>query len=150
MPVRDEKPEKLRIDHVQRGPLPWREAELTECGLPIADHPVITRDTYLARLREWGQERTRFTVCRTCAHTAGNYATWEQDPVSTIKREAERCGWFPSRGDEGRDLFTRELRAFAALAEAHEEEFRGYVEGLTETVSLVDFARKNRKRKAGR
>jgi hypothetical protein len=35
----------------------------------------------------------------------------------------------------------------AALAAAHPEEFTGYVEGLTETVSL-DAARRNRRRKA--
>lgn len=145
MPVRDEKPEKLSIDHVQRGPLPWRTAELTECGLPVADHPVITRASYLARVREWGQQRTRFTVCRTCATTAANYRPWEEDPVSVIRREAERCGWFARDDDEGRDLFIRELRALAALAEAHPEEFAGYVQGLTETVSL-DAARNRRHR----
>jgi hypothetical protein len=145
--VRDDKPEKLRIDHVERGPLPWREVELTECGLPIAGHPVITRDAYVARRRQWGRERTLFTVCRTCANTAANYKPWDEDPVSIIKREAERCGWFPHPDDLGRDLFTRELRALAALVEAHREEFLGYVEGLTETVSL-DAARKARKRQA--
>lgn len=147
MPVREDKPEKLSIDHVQRGALPWREVELTECGLPVEDHPVITRNSYIARLREWGQQRTRFTVCRTCATTAANCPPWEEDPVSVIKREADRCGWFPREGDEGRDLFTRELRALAALAAAHPEEFAGYVDGLSETVSL-DAARRNRK-KAG-
>jgi hypothetical protein len=146
LPVRDDKPAPLSIDHVERGSLPWRQTELTECGLPIARHPVITRSSYLARLREWGQERTRFTVCRTCATTARNYAPWDEDPVSAMKREAERCGWFPRPDDQGRDLFTRELRALAALAAAHEEEFRGFVEGLTETVSL-DVARKSRTRR---
>lgn len=146
MPVRDEKPEKLVIDHVQRESLPWRVAELTECGLPVENHPVITRDSYIARVREWGQQRTRFTVCRTCATTAANYKPWEEDPVSVIRREAERCGWFPREGDEGRDLFVRELRALAALAAAHPEEFSDYVQGLTETVSL-DAARRTRRRK---
>ncbi len=145
MPIRDEKPEKLTIDHVERGPLPWRETELTECGLPVADHPVITRATYIARIREWGQQRTRFTVCRTCATTAANYKPWDEDPVSVIRREAERCGWFARDDDEGRDLFVRELRALAALAAAHPDEFSGYVQGLTETVSL-DAARKSRRR----
>jgi hypothetical protein len=140
-------PEKLSIDHVQRGPLPWRAVELTECGLPVVNHPVITRASYIARIREWGQHRTRFTVCRTCATTAANHKPWEEDPVSVIRREAERCGWFPRDGDEGRDLFVRELRALAALAQAHPEEFAGYVEGLTETVSL-DAARRTRQRKA--
>lgn len=146
MPVRDEKPEKLSIDHVERGKLPWRDAELTECGLPVANHPVITRASYLARVREWGQQRTRFTVCRTCATTAANYKPWEEDPVSVIRREAERCGWFARDDDLGRDLFVRELRALAALAAAHPEEFTGYVQGLTETVSL-DAARKTRRRR---
>lgn len=147
MPARQETPEKLHVDHVERGPLPWRNVELTECGLPIGGHPVITRDSYLARLREWGKERTRFTVCRTCANTAANYKPWDEDPVSTMKREAERCGWFVRDDDEGRNLFTRELRALAALAAAHEDEFRSYVEGLTETVSL-DAARKTRRRRS--
>lgn len=147
MPIRDEKPEKLTIDHIERGPVPWRMVELTECGLPVANHPVITRDTFIARLREWGQQRTRFTVCQTCSTTAANNPPWEKDPVAVIRREAERCGYFPREGDEGRDLFTRELRALAALAAAHPEEFSGYVEGLTETVSL-DAVRKSRSRRA--
>jgi len=146
VPVRDEKPEKLTLDHVQRGPLPWRGAELTECGLPVANHPVITRGSYLARIREWGQQRTRFTVCRTCATTAANCKPWEEDPVGVIRRESERCGWFPRDGDEGRDLFARELRALAALAAAHPEEFAGYVQGLAETVSLDAVRRTHRRR----
>ncbi len=145
MPVRDEQPQKLSIDHVERGPLPWRDVELTECGLPIDKHPVITRRTYIARLREWGHERTRFTVCRTCATTAKNCLPWEEDPVAVMKREAERCGWFPREDDQGRDLFTRELRALAALVAEHRAEFDGYVSGLTETVSL-DAVRSRRRR----
>jgi hypothetical protein len=137
MPVRDEKPEKLRVDHVQRAKLPWRDVDLTECGLPVEDHPVITRDTFAARIREWGKERTRYTVCMTCATTAPHYSAWETDPVSVMKREAERCGWYPRAQDVGRDLFTRELRAMAALIEAHREEFDGYVQGLAETSSLA-------------
>jgi hypothetical protein len=148
VPIREEKPEKLKIDHVALPPLPWREVELTECGLPVEAHPVITRDSYIARLREWGQDRTRFTVCRTCALTAANYKTWEEDPVSAIQREAQRHGFFQARQpDEARALFTRELRALAALAEAHRDEFVGYVEGLTETVSL-ETARQARRRRS--
>jgi hypothetical protein len=146
--ARDEEPEKLRVDHVERGALPWRQVELTECGLPVADHPVITRDAYVARYKAWGRERTMFTVCRTCANTAANYKPWDEDPVQTIKREAERCGWYPRADDLGRDLFTRELRAIAALIEAHREEFDGYVEGLAETVSLDRARQQARRRKA--
>jgi hypothetical protein len=148
MPVRDEKPERLKIDHVARSPLPWRTIELTECGLPVEAHPVITRDSYLARLREWGQDRTRFTVCRTCAQTAANYKTWEEDPVNAIQREAHRHGFFAREADGGRDLFTRELRALTALVEAHREEFDAYVEGLTETTSLDAVRRAKRRRGA--
>lgn len=149
MPVRDEKPEKLKIDHVARPQLPWRTIELTECGLPVEPHPVITRDSYLARLRQWGQSRTRFTVCRTCAVTAANYKTWDEDPVNALQREAHRHGFFAQLGDGGRDLFGRELRALAALYEAHREEFDDYVTGLDETVSL-DAARQNKRREGTR
>ncbi len=148
MPLREEKPAKLSIDHVQREPLPWRDAELTECGLPIDNHPVITRTSFAARLREWGQERTRFTVCRTCANTVHKCLTWNDDPVAAIKREADRCGWFPHPEDLGRDLFTRELKALAALAAAHQQEFRAYVDGLTDTVSLTDARKARRRRRA--
>lgn len=143
MTARDEKPEKLRIDHVERAPLPWRDAELTECGLPLEGHPTITRASYEARLREWGRERTAWTICRTCGQTAGRWKPWSEDPVSAIQREAERHGYYHS-GNPARELFLRELRALAALAEAHQDEFNGYVQGLTETVSLAD-ARKARK-----
>lgn len=148
-PVREERPEKLSIDHVARPPLPWRDLELTECGLPVTNHPVITRASYLARLSEWGQQRTSFTVCRTCANTASNYRTWDEDPVSAIQREAQRHGFFrPSHTDAPRDLFTRELRALAALAAAHRDEFAAYVDGLTETVSLHEARQKRRGRQS--
>lgn len=44
------------------------------------------------------------------------------------------------------DLLDRELRALAALVEAHREKFDGYLAGLESTVNLAD-ARAKRKPK---
>lgn len=117
------------LSHIQRTPLPWRESALTECGRPIAEMAlVITVDEARRRAAEMGKQRFSLFHCMTCTHTVGSWPSWESDPLGRLSRE--------SRGDL--DLVTKELRAIAALIEAHRDEFDAFVEGLDQTVNLSD------------
>jgi hypothetical protein len=106
-------------DHVIRAVLPWRSVQLTECGRELADvASAITRDQFIARVKEYGKQRTAFTVCMTCWNTASThrYERWDTDPIGVIGREAERCGIYRvyvSQSPE-RDQLIAELRAIEA------------------------------------
>ncbi len=77
----------------------------------------------------------------TCWSTAHRWKSWETSPRDVIARDVHRYGF----NDE--DGINEELRAIAALIDAHLEEFRGYLSGLADTVSL-DQARRTRQRAA--
>jgi hypothetical protein len=130
------------LDHVRRPDLPWRAATRTECGKPIADvKQIIDRDELLARLQSHGKARTSMTVCMTCWQTAARWETFEQDPVAAMAREV-----YGGRRDP---QFAMDLRALAALAVAHRDEFDEYVAGLATTASLA-ARRAQRARQHGR
>lgn len=126
-------------DHVRRPDLPWRTANLTECGRPVGDvKSFITRDELDARLRKDGRARVAFSVCMTCWQTATRWKTFNQDPVEAIRREV----YLPREGTE--DLLRVELRGLAALADKYRDEFDEFVKGMSET------ARFERRRKGHR
>lgn len=123
--------------HVLRPPLPWRPADRTECGKPTADYALIwTRDELLDHVKRHGKQRTAFLVCMTCMSTAGQWKDWAESPIDVVARE-----FYGGRRDE---RWNDELRAIAALIEAHREEFGGYMQGLTEVVSLADVRQARR------
>ena len=141
------------LDHIARARLPWRDDDLTECGKPgdsIAGQ-LVTREEVQRRVNKVGKQRAAFTVCMTCVDRIRyRQVTWEQSPAGVLWRELERCGGKMAHyEDEDRsDKLARingELRAIAALIEAHPEEFQSYLDGLGETVSL-EQARKSRRR----
>lgn len=135
-------------DHVVRAQLPWRTDQLTECGRELNDvASFITRDQLIGRVKEHGQQRTAFTVCMTCWTTASSHRyNWNSDPIATIAREASRCGGSYGHASPSpeRSQLVAELRAIAALIDAHRDEFDGYITGLAETTSLT-AARKARR-----
>lgn len=129
------------IDHVVRSSLPWRSESLTECGRGLNDvGSAITQQQLHERVKEYGAQRTAFTVCMTCWTTASAHReTWESDPVALLYRETQRAGGAlvsPRSDRPERVLLTAELRAIAALIEAHRDEFDQYIVGLAETASL--------------
>lgn len=77
--------------------------------------------------------------------------SWEKSPAWVLWRELERCGGKMAHWEDDQDKsgkigrMNAELRAIAALVEAHPEEFRDYLDGLGETVSL-EQARQSRRR----
>lgn len=127
------------LSHIRRPDLPWRTSRMTECGRPIADvKKSMDRAEALALVAQHGKQRAAFLLCMTCMTTANQYKTWEEDPVGALARE-----FFGATDPKLRD----ELRALGALVDAHRDDFDGFLEGLTTTISLAD-ARRQRMRRA--
>lgn len=126
------------LDHIMRPDLPWRVAVTTECGKAAKNvKSVIGREAFNERLKKYGRQRTAFTVCMTCAATANRWADFRLNPVDALRREVY--------GGRTEDQFEDELRAIAALVEAHREEFDQYLSGLKQTVQLLDRAGRRRR-----
>lgn len=121
--------QKASVTHVLRPPIPWRSSPpLTECGLPSASHPVMTREEFLRKVKELGQRRTAMIVCMTCYDTALRHPSWQENPASCLAREVQ------SHWRDGR--FVRELRAIAALVARHPDEFAELIEDQAEIVPI--------------
>lgn len=131
-------PGSLPLEHIERAALPWRDERLTECGLPTAGHPVLTRDQWIEKVRQLGKQRAAFTTCMTCWEAAQRNAAWSDDPVRAITRAAS--DW------RRKDLFADELRAIALLLDAHREEYRETLAGLGNVGDLA--ARRRARRRA--
>jgi hypothetical protein len=140
-------PIQERRDHVVRSMLPWRLEPLTECGCRISDvENVIALDELDDRIERDGLEPTASTVCVMCWQTSRQSARWETNPIGVIAREAVRAGLGGSvRADLGSRepssrpeacRFGNELRAIAALIDAHRDEFDDYLAGLESTVNI--------------
>ena len=129
-----------RVEHVERPLLPWRRHSVrTECGLPVAGHPVISRAEFVARVNRLGQQRTAMTTCMTCFTTARRWPTWEEDPPRALDRE---CQWGPTyRGEMGSPI-ADELRALAELADRHRDEFEALLDGFKGAIRLDDRRRR--------
>jgi hypothetical protein len=129
------------LDHVARAGLPWRPEHRTECGLAPGGRQVISRDELVAKLKREGQRRAAMTTCMTCLDTATRHQTWAQDPASAMRREIPLYG-------RDLDVVNGELRAIAALINAHREEFDGFLAALAGTVRLADARTARRGRRA--
>lgn len=133
---------KPHFDHVARPVPPWRDVVLTECGLPIEDtRVVISRQDFQDKVRRQGQQRAALSTCMTCWETAARWEDWTVSPSDVIRRE-----WATWRGRESATRLNAELRAIAALIEAHRDEFDGYLAGLEQTADL-EAARQARRRR---
>ncbi len=139
------------VDHIERPALPWRlDERLTECGKPTDKvRAVITRDAAVAKVKQQGRRRAAMSTCMTCWGVAEFNRDWSQSPTEVVAREAKRNYGRGFGGEGGETLLDRELRAIAALVEAHREEFDGFLHGLTETATL-DKARAERRLRLAR
>lgn len=109
------------LTHIIRTPLPWRAADKTVCGRLVAEYRpelVITIEDARAMSKRLGQQRFALVICMTCAHHIGSWCRWEDNPLSRMEREVSGGGW--GRVDP---LIVAELRAIAALVEAHRDQF---------------------------
>jgi hypothetical protein len=121
---------KEPVDHILRPQLPWRDnAAITECGMDAAKAPTLTRNQYLARLKEMGQQRTAILTCMTCAQTANNWGTWEDDPRQALMREIqwENPYGYRRNNERGWKLHD-ELWAAASIIAEHRTVFDALVE----------------------
>lgn len=141
--------EKVRRDHVARPPLPWRPDErITECGRRADSvETVIEADQLEWRIRNWGRQRTAFTVCMTCSERARYSPKFDVDPVEVIAREGRRTGgaiYQRERANDHlhRELLAHELRAMVELVAEHRDEF------LTRLAASQDRAAFARRRQA--
>jgi len=115
---------KEPVDHILRSRLPWRsdEGAITECGYDATKVKTLTRDEYLQRVKDLGQQRAAMLTCMTCSDTIRRWKTWDDDPRAAMGREVEwEYGW-RARSDRGERL-KDELIAISELIEAHREEF---------------------------
>ena len=120
------------VDHVLRPKLPWRndEGAITECGYDALKVKTLTREEFMARLKDMGEQRTAILTCMTCVQTATRWHAWEADPRAALQREIEwehRGRWDK---DDGRRRLVYELRAIAALVDTHRAEFEHAVAQL--------------------
>lgn len=121
---------KEPVDHILRPQLPWRNGGgITECGYNADKVPTLTRDQYIDRVKDMGQQRAAMFTCMTCAQTASRWGTWEEDPRQAVQREIEWEGHGRWRNVDRGLRMKDELLAIAALIEAHRDEFDSYVLG---------------------
>lgn len=134
---------KERVEHVERPLLPWRtQSPRTECGLPVADHPVMSRSKFEVTLKQLGKQRMAMVTCMTCFRAAERWPTWEQDPPRALSRE---CEWGPTfRAKEGTPI-ENELRALAELVERHRDEFDALLDSFRGAIRLDEHRRRNRR-----
>lgn len=138
------------VDHVIRPTLPWRMTgvALTECGYDASKVKTISRDELIARLKDYGQQRTAILTCMTCVETATRWRTWDQDPRDALDREIQ---WERRRDLKDTERSLRaELSALAELADSHRDEFEEAVarhKGVeTWQVAKAEFRRRKRSR----
>jgi hypothetical protein len=117
---------KEPVDHILRPSLPWRAvAGMTECGLNASSVKTLSREEYLERFKDMGQQRTALLTCMTCGDTCRRWGTWADDPRKALEREIQwETGW--RRNDHGVRL-RDELLAISALVEAHRDEFDAHM-----------------------
>lgn len=131
------------LTHIARTPLPWRDSGKTICGKPISqyrDGLVLSIDDARAAIRRLGKQRFAMTHCMTCAHNAGRWSKWEDDPRGRLAREIGFEGMTKTE-----PLVTYELFAIARLIEEHRSEFDAIVESYASgDVVTIDSLRRAR------
>ena len=134
-----------RRTHVMRAPLPWRPAKLTECGLPAAEHPTISVDDFVAKVKREGKQRASYSTCMTCWNGARRHFGEPCYRDSPLERELQ---WSRMHGRaQVHPNILDELAAIGDLIERHRAEFDELVEDHAQTV-VVDFAAKKGARPA--
>lgn len=121
------------LDHILRAPVPWRDRQLTECGLAVERCVVITADDLVKKIGRVGRQRAAFSTCMTCAGKVSTRRDTGQvvEPslVDVLRRECSNY-----RRD---DVLEIELRAIAELVKRHRPEFDGLVARLSEVTDLA-------------
>jgi hypothetical protein len=124
------------MDHIERPSLPWRTEARTECGRErAAVESVLTRGQAMRKIKDQGKQRAALSTCMTCMTTASRYVEWAWSPADVMAREVHDYSPYAPTGPRV-ELINRELRAVAALVEAHRDEFDAYMAGLAAAVPI--------------
>ncbi len=133
------------LNHIRRPDIPWRKSRKTECGRAVdefAEGIVLDRAEALALVDKYGKQRAAFLLCMTCMTTASQYPDWNDDPSGALAREFHHYNrWHPDT------RLNDELRAIAALVDAHRDEFDGYLEDVAQTTDLAAARRRRASRR---
>ena len=122
------------LEHIQRPEFPWRNDCRTECGRRAVDVAVtISRDRFIAKVKDQGRQRAAMSTCMTCWSTASRWGDWNHSPADVAVREG-------AKGD--RDLWEAELRAFALMIEAHPDEWASLLQAMR-SVDQLSVSRAN-------
>ena len=120
------------LEHVARPVVPWStRTGLTECGRKISDvAAVIDLPTFVVKFNKLGKTRMAMTTCMTCWNRLQYGAhVWEKNPVGVLIRDLER--------HDEKAVIAVEVRALAALVDAHRQEYDDLITGLQDTTDLA-------------
>jgi hypothetical protein len=118
--------------HILRQAPPWRALApgavlYTECGRPGGAVTALTRQETADRIRQEGRAAVEETVCGTCRDRTDATAPWDTEPGQVLTRDLASAA-------AGQAII--ELRALAALAQAHPAQFAELVTGIRDTADL--------------
>jgi hypothetical protein len=144
------------FEHVKRPPLPWRESNRTECGLPVAGNTVIDKPALVAKVKRLGQKRASFSTCMTCLDTCIRYHQRagdidEKALLNIVEREIQTARQVFYRDRRVHDTLLGDLQAIGILVERHRAEFDEIRCAQVEIPSLEEERRKREpKRRIGK
>jgi hypothetical protein len=124
------------LEHVARAMLPWStRTGLTECGRVVTDvAAVIDNQAFMAKFRKQGKTRAAMTTCMNCwSRLEYRAGSWEKAPLEIARRDLDRYN--------EKERIVLELRALAALVDAHRQEYLDLVDGLGDTTNLAERRR---------
>lgn len=137
------------LRHIVRPSLPWRDADLTRCGRPIAElvpAAVVTFDQARAIVDKHGKRRAAFLLCMTCADGVAPWPEWVDDPCRLLGRYLEGARRHRSvRTAAGRELEV-DLRALELLVDEHRDEFDATRAALA-SATVVDLTERRAARR---
>lgn len=145
---------KEPVDHIIRPRLPWRSAAdlaITECGYNAASVKALTREQFVARLKDYGQQRAAMVTCMTCMQAAQRWPGWQEDARLALQREIEweSVHWHAAlqkvvqySKDRGHRVLD-ELLAIESLIAAHREEFQQLIAGADARRQWLERKAKN-------
>lgn len=120
------------LRHLRRVAPPWAEPGITVCGRPVGDvRSVVSFEEAKALFNKHGNARAHFLFCQVCVgqhRSKGHTDTrFDRNPAQVVVDWAARAGtWHPRDTPEAARI-NAELKALAALAAEHEEEFDALV-----------------------
>jgi hypothetical protein len=132
----------LPMEHIERARPPWQTERRTECGRPILEFGIVlSREQYVAKVKEQGVQRAALTTCWNCSSTANRHVEWDQCPWGVLERQRHWHG-SPYYGGHEAHPIDNELKALTALYYLHPDEFEVELKAINEAIPLADLRRR--------